>query len=191
VLAERRTPPRPAAPIRELFRVGYYGPDFRAAGALLEAARYLNRDIGAFHEAWIIGTSPLAVAFLRDGGLGGQSYLPRGATSSPYTLYLINRAGQRITLSPPARNAQFVRDIDVSEQADVVLLFPQEMRLPYGQVPVHGTTQPRPPAKVFYLREPKSLRSLMRALIEAGELERQAKEVVEVPVLGPDGRPVM
>jgi len=176
--------------LEALFKVCYYGPDYRSTGTLLSAAQYLNRDIGAFHEAWIIGTSPLAVAFLRTRSPTTRLYQPAGARS-PVGVEIMTHSGKWVIVQGPARAAHLVRDADVEQEADTVLLFPQEMRLPYGQVPVHGATQPRPPAKVFYLREPKSLRSLMRALIEAGELERQAKEVVEVPVLGPDGRPVM
>ncbi|WP_428936969.1 hypothetical protein [Fontivita pretiosa] len=135
-------------------------PDYRQKSAVEHAARYLNRDIGAFHEAWIIGTSPLAVAFLQAAPVG-RPELP-------------GRVGQR--------NARFVTEPDLDAQANVLLLFPRELVLAVDGLPGTEQVDRSQRAKLLYFKQPQTIRFLMNGLTAPRELERQASNLVEVPV---------
>jgi len=169
----------------------------RSVSALVKGASYLNRDIGAFHPAWIVGTRPLAVAF-RQGTADPHPYddlAQRGIatrpTTTPGVIELVSRSGEVALYDRRARHAKFVTDADMESEVDVVIVFPIEMDPREGHFPPSIPVERSPPARVFYLPQPVTLRSLMHTLTEPQGLERQAARIVEAPVVGPQGRPAM
>jgi hypothetical protein len=143
-----------------LARFATQSPDYRYKRVLLHAARYLNRDVGTFRRAWIVGTSPLAVAFLQSppntpvGGAGGVG----------------------------ERDAQLVTAQDLDAQADVLLVFPTELVLATNGLPGTEQIDARLRARICHFSERLTLRRMVLLLIDAAELERAAAHVVEVPV---------
>ncbi len=168
---------------------------------MLHAAKYLNRDIGTFRKAWVIGTNPFAVAFLD----GDPNQIPANVqslidqlreltgrpdakmqlkpTTRPGFFELVSASGETVSVDHRVRDARFVTEADLSAQVDTVLLYPQEMSfLGAGHRSAPGVDPPHR-VKVFQLPEPVSIESVMRAMTEPGNLEREAKNVREVPVL--------
>lgn len=164
-------------------------PDYRTCYGLLEVAKYVNRDVGAFHPTWVVGTNPLAVAFRRGTG-DPKPYadlkLHHGSTTRPSTtpgvIEIVSRSGRTRVYDLRARHAQLVGSDDLKIEADVVLIFPRDMKLPGGHVRSEASTQPAPKLKFFYLREPSSLGTIMRQLTETNGLKRSADSFEEVPV---------
>jgi hypothetical protein len=176
-------------------------PDYRGKLGLLRLARYLNRDIGTFRRAWIIGTNPLAVAFLegppdqippdvqrrlnqvRELTSGPDARASTRPTTRPGYIEVVTRSGEVVPVDLRVRDARFVTEADLNTLVDRILLYPQDMPLSgAGQRPAPGADPPHR-VKVFQLSEPVSIESVMRALTEPGKLERGAKTVREAPVL--------
>ncbi len=166
-------------------------PHYRTRWGVLYAAQHINRDIGAFHPAWVIGTDPLVVAF-RQGTAEPEPYADlarRGAatrpTTTPGVIEILNRSGEGALYDRRARHVKLVTDAELECEADTVLIFPKEMTLPWVHLRTTSSTQSSPQLRVLHLREPMSLRSLMRDLTESNRLEQQAESVKDVPVRPP------
>lgn len=128
-------------------------PAHRRTAALLYAARYRNREVGAGRPAWVIGTHPLAVAFLDE--------RPDAPADSPATA---------LATGGPFREARLVRDADLDNPANAVLLYPTAK-----------AARPR----LLSFREPRRVRDLIR------ELARSPKDLVaaadSAATVGPAG----
>src|SRR5688572_21885514 len=166
-------------------------PEYRDVSKLTEAGAYVNRGIGAFHPAWIIGTCPLTVAF-RQGTADPDPYADlakRGVTTRPTAtpglIELVGRSGTTSLYDRRARKVDLVTDADLKNEVDVLLVFPKEMLLPSGELPFKSSSQPSPPLKVFHLREPIPLDALMRELTDLVRLEQKARAVENIPVRPP------
>jgi hypothetical protein len=146
-------------------------PAYRRAEPLLHAARYLNGNVGAFKRAYLIGTRPLAVAFL-DEHADAKAYRAL-ASSAPTTA---SDSG------PALRETRLVGTTELKDMANVVLLFPDEM-----EVKANYSISPDPGehalhAKLFVLSNRQTLLQLTRAVAEPGSLTEMAEVIVEVPV---------
>jgi hypothetical protein len=198
-------PTRGLPPAQELLATLYWKmPGYRGKPGLLLSSEKLNRDIGTFRQAWIIGTAPLAVAFLKDGPVEIPRLArklearARSQTTSPTTgpdappknikaktwrqiapgLFEMGWGSETVRTDLRQRHARLVREADLDVWADVVLLFPLEMHVSAGL--------PDPPpdlrVKVVHLDKPETLRTLMEALTKSDKLARDAEQVEEVPV---------
>lgn len=150
-----------------LAAVATKSPDYRYKSALLYAAQYLNRHLGAWQRTWIVGNSPLAVAF------------DRNPTELAEEI-LASRSGAPLNVG--SRDAQFVTERDLDQQSNVLVLFPQLLVLAMDGTPGTEQIKPGQQVKILCFNEPKPLRWLMSALLDPSTMDGQAKKVVEIPV---------
>jgi hypothetical protein len=179
--------PQPARHIRwQLLRqVSEELPGYRQRNSLQYGERRWNPGLGRSVERWIIGTHPLAVAFQDDRpDVASYKNTARQATQ-PATepdFAAIRAASASRILSDYAK---LVSEADLLRQANVVLLFPEEMEvqpddrlLPISpERPLH--------AKLFVLPQPRKLIELIRAVAQpsaSASLTDMAEQHVEVPV---------
>jgi hypothetical protein len=187
---------------QELLASMYSGaPDYRGEPGLLRLAQYLNRDIGTFRRAWIIGTNPFAVAFLdgppdqippevqrridqlKDLTSRPDAKASTRPTTRPGYFEIVTRSGEVVPVDLRVRDARFVTEADLDARVDRVLLYPENMPVSNaGERTAPGINPPHR-AKVIQLAQPQSLESVMRVLTVPGKIENQAKLIREVPVL--------
>ena len=163
-------------------------PAYRSTIALLQQARYLNREIGTFRDAWVIGTKPLAVAFFED--RPDREYYARlarpqtGPATGPGVDYIHTRSGEIVIRNRRARHARLVSDADLAMTVNVVLLYPDEMEFSAGGAIFPDPEQHPLRAQVLLLAQPETLGKLIEALA-ANRLQSLANLVVSVPVRKP------
>ena len=166
-----------------------------------ETGHSLGIDFGTFRRAWIIGTNPLAVAFLDGppdqippdvqrrlnqvreltGGPGARA--STRPTTRPGYVEIVTRSGEVVPVDLRVRNAQFVSEADLDTRVNRILLYPENTPfLNAGERPAPGIDPPHR-AKVIQLAEPQSLGSVMQTLTVPGKIENETKQASEVPVL--------
>jgi hypothetical protein len=163
-------------------------PDYRAPRALRSLAEQLNREVGTFRRAFIVGTSPLAIAFWNESpDLAMFANLKKPTTwptSAPGVIVVQSGSGETITLDRRRRYVQFVSQIDLRDRANVVLVFPEELdvRTASSLLGVTGESEWR--AHVFVLPEPAFIEEVIHLVTIPDQLRRRAQLVVEIPVRG-------
>jgi hypothetical protein len=157
---------------------------YRRLPGLLGGAQTWCPDVGAFDTAWVISTSPFAIAVNAKNFQGNPASQP----SEPPVLPL-----QRAPFSDPAggamtyvdgRSPQLVR-ADGADRATVnaLILFPD------GLVPVYATAIAEPEqiggtAGILYLSKPISLTDAVKAVSAEGlPSTRDTSKSAEVPVM--------
>jgi hypothetical protein len=141
-----------------LATINWHTEGYRDPKPLLSAGKDLNRHIGAEHDAYVVGTLPLAVAFLDERPDVEAYRSPQAPEPTPGP----GRKGGDMWSG--GRRTHLVTRADLGRTANVVLLFPDEMRVrsDYGLAPDPATYPMR--ARILVLPEPATLSRLIEAL---------------------------
>jgi hypothetical protein len=138
-------------------------PAYRAKSELLQAGEYSNREVGTFRQAWIVGTSPFAIAFL-------VPHPTTGATTffavAPGIDRIQTRSGGEVTVDSRKRVAQLVSEADLHTKANVVLLSPSAFS---------------PQTALLILHEPLELGDIVQAIAEPSRLNALVEKTILIP----------
>lgn len=147
-------------------------PDFRQTNELLNGAANLNREIGSMKLAWIVGTNPLAIAFLDKQSASTGSPLPTESLA----------ATKQSTGAAYPRSAHLISLQSLQETADVLLIFPTNMTVEWGYPMDSRVAKSDLRATVFKFRKPLRLDTLIQRVSEQPKEYPDLIRKIEVPV---------
>ncbi len=163
-------------------------PDFREPVLLLGGAQYFNRGIGTFIQSWVVGTSPLAIAFL-DADASAEKYSalassPAHPTTGP-GLEVVARAGKVLGVKDNRfRDAHLVTEDYLDRPVNVLLLYPVNMAVESG-VPLDDPYRTTPlTLKIIIFRKPLSVERLIQYVADPSQFANAQIDVVTAPVRG-------
>ena len=155
----------------------------------MHAAKIFNREVGTFRTAYVVGTLPLAFAFLDEApDLDAYKKLSEPEPWPPPE----GTRGVKVLRWPNGnisdvadyreREPRLVADAALAAEANVVLRYPEEMALERGERLMVGVQDTIVHARLVVLPRPVTLSSLIDGVVNTQALIRDAQIVVEVPV---------
>jgi hypothetical protein len=164
-----------------LYEMEWHLPQYRYSSSLIHAACYLNRGLGAFHHAWIVGTKPLAVAFLDDQP-NVEEYRrlatqPRPTSGPGITRIEPRTHGDVAIVDKRARDAKLVSNAELNAPVNIVLLFPEEMEI-LDSYPIAKPTGKPMQGELFDLSSQQRVQDVIELLVRPAALRQSSNHVV-------------
>jgi hypothetical protein len=163
-------------------------PDFRKPVLLLGGAQYLNRGIGTFVQSWVVGTSPLAIAFL-DADATAEKYStlassPAHPTTGP-GVEVVARAGKVLGVKDNRfRDAHLVTKDYLDRPVNVLLLYPVNMTVESG-VPLDDPYRTTPlTMRIVIFKKALPVKRLIEYVADPSQFASVKTDVVPAPVRG-------
>ena len=174
---------------RLIERIDQELPAHRTTHRLKFVAGSINREVGTFRTAYVIGTRPLVIAFLDEAPdadayrklAGPQPWPPPEGTRGVSVLRWPDGNISDIA-DYRKREPRLVAEADLAAEVNVVLLYPDEMDLETANRIVLHEPGIHLRARLIVLPRRAGLSTLIDGAADPESLERQAQRVVEVPV---------
>lgn len=176
-------------------------PQYRRESMLIHAAEYAKRDIATFEQVWIVSTNPIAIAIPETSTAHAreiteverrQIAATQSATTGPTTigsvrspttgLYVMTTKSVPVVMDFRKRYAKLPREADLDALTNSVMLFPANLNLDMAGAPENTNGPILYRLKLIRLREPQTLRAIMRAMTDADGLAHMAADTQEIPV---------